>query len=782
MRLRLALTTTLLFALLHACSPSPEPSVDTIDNAGDAGADGTPTPDAPDAFDAPDAAADALAPVPDDPRVYDVALGCYTLEARPPGDEVAARVLAADGERFSFVDEGGAAKFFFKPSDLATYLLYDSERTYLAAPDAGPLLRQATLDSDIRRVEDGYLPGAQWVLEGTPLDPGAFSLRHLASGTYLTLQGAGGSRDEAALVSLRAAEGCTEHPELSLDAVGVVEPRTWEDGSVFGFAEPHTHLMTNLGFGGGGIFHGAPFHPLGVEHALSDCEQFHGPGGRADLLSFGFSNRSSFDALLQVLTAGQAPEDDHETDGYPTFTSWPDAPNSPSHQTQYYKWIERAYLGGLRLMVQHATSYSVLCELVAGEQIQPTRYDCNDMVAVDRILESTRHLERYIDAHHGGPGEGWFRIVETPAEARAVISEGKMAVVLGIEISNLFDCFVTPAEGEPRCTEEDVVRELDDYYARGVRVLFPNHKTDNAFTPGDGSRGVFELANFVETGHWSNFVLDGCPGGDEGFDRGHVDFGDLNEPRSEYLSPPVVDLAGFIDSPVRWVLGFANRALPAPLEGAYCQQAGFTDLGEFLLEEMMRRGLVIELDHLPQRSYQRAFELLEQNDYPGVGTHGRTNGGRLFALEGLGRQQFARCAQSDRGRDTGRLERQAQMAALGHPYPYEPISFDLNGLAGADEGRFDPDKPCSTEQTDPLRYPFTSYAGDVEFSEPRVAERVIDYNVEGFVHLGMLPELIEDLRNTGVGQESLDGLFRSAEAWIRVWERSIERGRALSAE
>lgn len=738
---------------------------------------------APDA--APDATVDSLTeplpPIPDDPRVYEVALGCYTVAARAP-DVSESLSLVADGEGYRFAAEGEPARFFFKPSDLATYLLYDESAHYLVAPDGAALARKATLSSDLSRVEDGYLPGAQWRLEGSAVDAEAFSLRHVASDTYLTLDGAGGSRQAAALLTLSASTGCSEHPELSLDAVGTVVPRTWEDGSVFGFAEPHTHLMSDLGFGGGGIFHGAAFHPLGVTHALSDCERFHGPGGRADLLSFGFSNRSSFDALLQVLTAGEAPEDDHATDGYPTFTDWPNAPRSPSHQTQYYRWIERAYLGGLRLMVQHATSYSVLCELVVGEDIQPTRYSCNDMVAVDRILEATRHLERYIDAHHGGPGEGWFRIVETPEQARAVINEGNLAVVLGIEISNLFDCFVTPGEGEARCTEEDVLRELDDYYARGVRVLFPNHKTDNAFTPGDGSRGVFELANFVETGHWSNFVDVGCPGGDTGFDDGHVDFGGLNEPRASHLAPPVVDLAGFLESPVRWVLGFASRALPDPLEGEFCQQSGFTEIGEFLFEEMMRRGLVIEVDHLPQRSYQRAFELLEANDYPAVGTHGRTNGGRLFALGGLGKQQFERCVVSSRGRDARRLERQAQMIELGHPYPYEPISFDLNGLAGVDEGRFDPDQPCGEPQTNPLAYPFQSYAGDVEFTQPSMAEREIDYNIDGFMHVGMLPELIEDLRNTNVSDESIDDLFRSAEAWLRVWERSVARGAVLSGQ
>ena len=35
----------------------------------------------------------------------------------------------------------------------------------------------------------------------------------------------------------------------------------FEDGDLFGFVDSHSHLFTNLAFGGGGVFHGAPFHP-----------------------------------------------------------------------------------------------------------------------------------------------------------------------------------------------------------------------------------------------------------------------------------------------------------------------------------------------------------------------------------------------------------------------------------------------------------------------------------------------------------------------------------------
>jgi hypothetical protein len=154
---------------------------------------------------------------------------------------------------------------------------------------------------------------------------------------------------------------------------------------------------------------------------------------------------------VSALLSGRLPTFNHHTAGYPDFPTWPSAHDSSTHQTQYYKWLQRAYLGGLRLVVQHATTNQIICDLLGNGGYQPIRYSCNDMVAVDRQIDEAYNMQDYIDAQEGGPGEGWFRIVTTPAHAREVILAGKMAVVLGIETANLFDCFLTRPAGFPIC-------------------------------------------------------------------------------------------------------------------------------------------------------------------------------------------------------------------------------------------------------------------------------------------------------------------------------------------
>jgi hypothetical protein len=724
-------------------------------------------------------------PPPAHDGVYGFAGGCFAIDATRPGSDNT-RYLEPDGSgeqfRFSATRVDDASRFRLRASDLGTYLLYDTEAHYLVAAE-GELGRETELLSDILLLDDGFRSPAEWELEVSAHDPDRFQLRNYQTGAYLTTSGTSAELDQAAVVALYLQEGCAEFPELSVDATGTVEPRRWEDGALWGVVETHAHLFTNVGFGGGGIFHGAPFHRLGVEHALPSCELFHGVDGRRDLLGYAYrDNVEDPETLLAALVAGELPEFDHHTAGYPEFTDWPNSWGSSTHQTMYYRWLERAYLGGLRLLVQHATSNSVLCDLMVGSRAQEVRYACNDMVAVDRSIDEVYNLERYIDAQAGGPGQGWFRIVHTPAEARAVIDEGKLAVVLGIETANLFDCFLTTPEGVERCDAEQVRAELDHYYERGVRAVFPVHKYDNAFGAGDGSRGIIELGNFINSGHFSNFIED-CPGVPTVFDRGDVTFGGLNQPREDFDAEAPADMSAFGLFPVATLGPFLAQIREPPLEGVYCQGAGLTPLGETLIDEMMLRGMIIEVDHLPQRSYQRAFEMLIDSDYPAAGTHGNTNDGLIYQLGGVSKTGLGRCGSPDRvGAMGDGLRARIQLIIDNGGYPAEGFGFDLNGFAHGPRPRFGEHARCGdTPQANPITYPFASYGGEVTFTEPRLGNRVVDFDTEGMIHIGLMPELVEDARRDGVTDEELEPLFRSAEAYVRMWERAEQRGAALRA-
>lgn len=726
-------------------------------------------------------------PAPVNEGIYAFAGGCFVMDATVPGSTNTRWLEATpEGDAYAFsatrIDAG--ARFTVRASDLGTYLFYDQEAHYLVAQE-GVLRREEELLSDILLVDDAYQSPAEWELQVSPSEADRFALRHRATGQYLTTTGLTESVAEAAVVSLYPSTGCATFPELTVDAEGSVEPRAWPDGDVYGFVDTHSHLFTNFGFGGGGMFHGSPYHRLGVEHALPSCELFHGAAGRRDLIGYAFSGLGAIDPneLVSVFVTGRTPGPDHNTAGYPEFTDWPNAWDSATHQTQYYRWLERAYMSGLRLMVQHATTNQVLCDTLVGIRAQDTRYSCNDMVAVEREIAETYALERYIDAQSGGPGRGWLHVVTTPAEARATINEGRMAVVLGIETSNLFDCFLTPREGFPTCTPESVRAELDRYEALGVRALFPGHKFDNAFTAGDGDRNVGQIGSFINSGHFSNFVTE-CPDSPSVFDRGDVVFGGLNMPRDVYDAPAPNDTSEFAERPLAVLTPFLDQLSAPPLVGDYCQNAGLTPLGETLLQEMMLRGMLVEVDHLPRRAFVRAYELLIENDYPAIGSHGNNNNGVIYDLGGVSKTGLGRCADPMRTGAMGqRLRDRIALITAHGGYPAEGFGFDLNGFAGAPGPRFGPNTECGdTPQANPITYPFTSYAGDVTFTQPNLGARTVDFNTEGMIHIGMVPELIEDARRDGVTDADLEPLFRSAEGYLRMWERAEMRAAALRAE
>ena len=149
----------------------------------------------------------------------------------------------------------------------------------------------------------------------------------------------------------------------------------------------------------GGNFHcGRPWHPYGIPYALPDCSSIEGPQGAA--------------APFQNFLNYGNPAPPHDTSGYPKLTAW--SPGNLTYEGTYWRWIERAWMGGLRLMVMGVNENRVLCELQANRKT-----NCNEMDTVRRGFKDIRELQRYVDAQAGGPGKGFFQIVTDPLRGAA---------------------------------------------------------------------------------------------------------------------------------------------------------------------------------------------------------------------------------------------------------------------------------------------------------------------------------------------------------------------------
>ena len=127
---------------------------------------------------------------------------------------------------------------------------------------------------------------------------------------------------------------------------------------------------------------------------------------------------------------------------------------------------------------------------------------CDEMTAIRLEAQKTYDMQAYIDKMYGGPGKGWFRIVTDSAQAREVIEQGKLAVVLGVETSEPFGC--KQILDIAQCSKEDIDRGLDELHELGVRSMFLCHKFDNALCGvrfDSGALGTaINVGQFLSTG------------------------------------------------------------------------------------------------------------------------------------------------------------------------------------------------------------------------------------------------------------------------------------------
>ncbi|MCU0918411.1 MAG: PA14 domain-containing protein, partial [Planctomycetes bacterium] len=260
-----------------------------------------------------------------------------------------------------------------------------------------------------------------------------------------------------------------------------------------------------------------------------------------------------------------------------------------------------------------------------------------------------------------------------------------------------------------------------------------------------------------------------------------VQFGGLNKPRDEFMSAPPFDFSDLGKHAALTLLPHVPKLLGAGLSGKYCQKTGLTPLGEFFMVEIMKRGMIVEVDHFSQRAYQRAFHLLREYDYPPSATHGsKGENNAVYALGGISTSGIPECRDmNQKGTMLAGLKSNIAKRIKAGAYPGEAWSWDLNGFASYRKPRFGANRACEN-QGDPningVTYPFKSFDGGVTFTRPKLGNRELDFNTEGLVHIGLMPEFIQDLRLDAESDKDLEPLFRSAEAYLKMWEKAEKRG------
>ncbi len=641
---------------------------------------------------------------------YAMAGGCYAMKTGGRW------ITAGDGNGYATGAKSAAMPFHFQATDLGAYLIVDKGGQFVGT-GGGPTLAPSA--------------DTTWTAKGKK---GRMTFQG-PSGRLTTAGGVLATDAQGSRFKLRLTKGCMSWPEVDVNIKGRPHAGTSTFQEVRGTADAHTHGMA-YEFLGGAAHCGKPWSPFGVEIALLDCPDHSVTGG--------------YGALLEALLSG---EPSHDPVGWPTFKDWP-APHSLTHEGTYWKWMERAWRGGMRLFVNLLVENNQLCMIYPLKGENFPQHMCDDMKSVELQAQRMREFERYIDAQYGGPGKGWYRIVTNPFQARRVINEGKLAVVMGIETSVPFGC--STIVDVPECSAEEIDAQLKQVHRMGVRQMELVNKFDNALSGVAGDSGatgvVVNAGNFLET--QSFWDMRKCTTEDpEVADK------------EQYALPEdggVFEQRDGLFGAIAEVSGVTLPALPLYGPAPHCNNRGLTDLGEHLIRSMVKKGMIFDPDHMSVKARKSSLDLLEELDYSGVvSSHSWSTPDaypRIYKLGGV--------VMPYAGDSTGFVEKWKRHLTWADPRYYFGFGYgaDINGLGA--QGN-----PRGADAKNPVEYPFKGLGG-VTVKKQVSGKRVYDINVDGVSHYGLYPDWLEDLRKLG-GKDIVTDMSRGAEAYLQMWERAV---------
>jgi hypothetical protein len=282
----------------------------------------------------------------------------------------------------------------------------------------------------------------------------------------------------------------------------------------------------------------------------------------------------------------------------------------------------------------------------------------------------------------------------------------------------------------------------------GVRSFFPIHKFDNAFGGTKMDAGEFGIlangGNHLKTGaFWDVRTCKGT--------------GNMHDQEQLLTVPVDSDLYDMIVGPLYSLFGGAVLPVyPAP---PHCNARGLTPLGSYLIQQMIARHFIIELDHMDVKSSEQVLAMLEAAQYSGVvSSHGWDSpeqNPRIYSLGGFVTPYAGNAAgfvadwQVDR-----------QIADPDYTFGIG-YGSDMNGLGSQGD-------PTSAH---PITYPFTSYDGGVTFDREVWGQRTFDLNVDGTANYGMYADWLQELQVLG-GSAIMDDVMNGAEAYLQMWQRA----------
>jgi microsomal dipeptidase-like Zn-dependent dipeptidase len=532
-----------------------------------------------------------------------------------------------------------------------------------------------------------------------------------------------------------------------------------------GFVDLHTHPMAHLAMGGK-LLHGAPdkgilmpagmiYDPSGVgmsgatcngsardaasvEEALGSCYSSHA--------GHDFIKNKCGNHIRRMVINGfedgkhtNKPHDVEHPPGYPSFTKWPKY-NDIIHQQMWIDWVKRAHEGGMRVMVALSVNSMTFAKGLDGNQ----PYD-DKTIGDSQLKEMKRLVARHKD---------FMEIAYSSADLRRIVSQDKLAIILGSEVDDIGN--FAWSKKEP--SRGEVKAEIDRLYKQGIRYVFPVHVIDNYFGGTAMYEGEFPRASKYHFGQWPKII---CADKSDGITNRFTNGWDVIK---------------------TFALGDAGGSFPTPTckDGIGFKNArGLTELGKFALDEMMARGMLIDIDHGSQKTVDEIVHHanLKKGGYPLVSGH---NGLRDDNPRNPDIHENTRTAGQYKaivanhgvaGIGMGESTAQQFIASVRRAQAAAPglrvnLGSDINGFVIMPG----PEK-CEGDKC--VKY-------SAEFPKAKMGSKEWDYNTDGVAHIGLFPDFLRKVELLG-GQDVVDQLFEGAEGVALMWEQAEKVSKEVKA-
>jgi microsomal dipeptidase-like Zn-dependent dipeptidase len=375
---------------------------------------------------------------------------------------------------------------------------------------------------------------------------------------------------------------------------------------IWGIGDYHTHPHNYMGFGAlngprmvwgvpGTAFRDYELVPDLITRDLPACTPGHRGGPSAELVIDQVEGRldvtsgGMFRKLVQLLLHGRR----HGRHGAPGFQDHPSF-RSGLHYQMHITQVHRAWEGGLRLMTAiavHNQGVEFLASPLVGGRVNPSR----DRAVLDAQVCGMRQLAAL--------NHDWMDIAYSPQDVRDIISRGKLAIVLGAEFDQLGQL-----DGFDSADEE--VQYLWDI---GIRQVTPIHAVDNRL----GGAAVFQPAY--------NFLNDLLNRGAFNLRAAQLDqvpprFFDVGEGCKTH-QPGECVLFKLEPDQQRAAIVRLGRERPFlqpvtvvwPQVEGMVNTSGLTSAGAAYLRSLMKRGMLIGLEHMSQHSVEHTYAVIGQD-------------------------------------------------------------------------------------------------------------------------------------------------------------------------